>query len=428
MRPTKNMLWVAVALVLAACTTTAPAPLPPEVLPAGEDRYLIDPRTGAAETLPPTVATHFEGAWRYALAGQEAEAQRRLDLVRTTHPESPPATLLQAFIDIRGNRLDDARRAIARVQESDPDNLPARVYQAEIALRDGDARLAYDLYRRIATMPGAPETAAGRVTELEARLFNELVAQAQGASDAEAIRLLREALTFNTGAIEPRIVLAQKLIAQKQFDDARRELDPLLNVAPDRPEVQEILAEVDVGRGRYQEAIVRYDRLARRTKDARFERRLEEIKNEWSAANMPAHYRAALNSAAVTRADLAVLLYWTVPSVRFAQNLGTPQIAVDIERLAGREEIIRALAMGLFEVDPVTRRVSPHRTVSAGRVSQHLARVLVLRGAPCARNVTPDRVLSACGVTDLTATHSSDATVSGRDVHRALEQVAKALQ
>jgi hypothetical protein len=31
--------------------------------------------------------------------------------------------------------------------------------------------------------------------------------------------------------------------------------------------------------------------------------------------------------------------------------------------------MIRAIALGLFDVDPVTRRVGPHRTVSAGRVS-----------------------------------------------------------
>jgi tetratricopeptide (TPR) repeat protein len=426
LRLTKSSLWLAGVIALAACTTTAP-PLP-EVMPAGEDRYLIDPRTGTAETLPPPLATQFEGAWRYALAGQEAEALRRLGEVRRTSPEYPPATLLQAFLDIRAGRLDDARSAISRVQEADPENLPARVYQAEIALREGEVRLAYDLYRRISVMPGAPPTAAERVSELQGRLFNDLLAAAQNAPDAEAIRLLREALTFNAGAIEPRIQLAQKLVTAKQFDDARRELDPLLNTAPDRPEVQEILAEVDVGRGRYQEAIVRYDRLARRTKDERFARRLEDIKSEWSAANMPAHYRSAVESAAVTRAELAVLLYWTVPSVRFAQNLGTPQIAVDVEGLAGREEMIRAIALGLYDVDPVTRRVSPHRTVSAGRISQHLTRVLTLRGAPCARGLAQDKVLAACGVTNLAASVPPESTVGGREAQRALGEVAKALQ
>jgi len=421
----KKSLLLAAALVLAACTPTALPP--PMVAPQGDDRYLIDPRTGFNAPMAPLVAQKLEAAWRYALAGNDAEAQRSLAELRQRAPELPPATLLDAFLAIHGGRYDDARRLIERVQERDPENLVARVYEAEIAVREQQTRIAYDLYRQIAELPDAPATARERLTQLQGTVFNELYAAAQSASDVEAVRLLREALTFNAGAIEPRILLSQKLIAQRQFDEARRELEPLLNVAADRAEVQEILAEVDVGRGRYQEAIVRYERLARRTKEPRHTQRLEEIKSEWSAANMPAHFRTALDSIELTRVDFAVLLYWTVPSVRFAQNLGTPQIAVDIEDLAGREEIIRAIAIGLYDVDPVTRRVGPYRTVSAARLSHSLARVLTLRGAACARGIPSDRVLAACGVTDPLATYSPDAAVTGRDARKALEQVAKQL-
>ena len=420
MKLTKS-IWVAAALVLAACTTTAPPP--PMVAPQGDDRYLIDPRTGSDASLPPPVAQRLEAAWRFALAGNETEALANLVEVRKRAPELESATLIEAFLAIRAARYDDARRLLARV---DPESLAARVYQAEIAFRERDTRLAYDLYREIAALPGAPPTASERLTELEGVLFNELYAAAQVApDDAEAIRLLREALAFNAGAIEPRILLSQKLVAQGRFEEARRELEPLLDSVPDRPEVQEILAEVDVGRGRYQEAIVRYERLARRTQEPRYAQRLDEIKRDWSAANMPAHYRAAADSLAVTRSDFAVLLYWSVPSVRFAQNLGTPQIAVDIEDLAGREEIIRALALGLYEVDPVTRRVSPHRVLTASRVSYLLSRVLVLRGAACARGTTT--VLASCGVSDPLATYAPDAAVPGAVVRAALEHVAKQL-
>jgi len=419
LRLTKT-LFVAGALVLAACTTTAPPP--PMVAPQGDDRYLIDPRAGFTATLPPPVAQKLETAWRHALAGNDADTERNLAELRMRAPGLEPAILLEAFLAIRGGRYDDARRLIGRVN---PDNVVARVYQAEIAVRERETRIAYDLYRQIVMQPDAPEPARERATELQGAMFNELYAAAQTATDAEAVRLLREALVFNAGAIEPRVLLAQKLVAQKQFDEARRELEPLLNTAADRPEVQEILAEIDVGRGRYQDAIVRYDRLARRTKEPRYAQRLEEIKSEWSAANMPAHYRAAADSLAVTRSDFAVLLYWTVPSVRFAQNLGTPQIAVDIEGLAGREEIIRALALGLYDVDPVTRRVSPHRTLTATRLSQLLARVLVMRGAQCARGSAS--VLEACGVNDPLASYSPESAVTGADVRKALEQVARQL-
>ena len=407
-------------LLIAACGTTDV--MPPAVTPEAEDRFLIHPLTGV--TIAPPAADRFEAAYRYGLAGNEAEADRRIAELRQRNPELlVPTQLLEALIYIREGRFDDAATMLGRVRERDPDNLVARVYEAEIAIRQKQTRIAYDLYRQLSDVP----TAAERLRELEAAIFNELYAAAQTAPDAEAIRLLREALTFNTGAIEPRILLAQKLVTQRNFEDARRELEPLLNTAADRTEVQEILAEVDAGRGRYQEAIVRYERLARRTKDARHQRRLEEIKSEWSAANMPSHYRAALESTALTRAELAVLLYWTVPSIRFAQNLGTPQIAIDVQDVAGREEIIRAIAIGLYEVDPVTRRVGPYRTISAARLATHLQRVLVLRGASCARGTTADKVLSACGVEDPLATFPADATVTGRDALRYLVQAAKKL-
>ena len=225
------------------------------------------------------------------------------------------------------------------------------------------------------------------------------------------------------------MLLVQRLVAAKSFDEARRELDPLLNTGEvDSPQVQEALAEIDAGRGRYQEAIVRFDRLARRTRDERYTRRLTEIKEAFSAANMPPHVQRALGTAAITRADLATLLYWNVNAVRFAQNIGTPQIAVDIGDVEGREEMIRAIAIGLYEVDPVTRRVGPHRNVTAATFARQLARLLTLRGASCARGATDaGKVLSACNITTPTAA-DPDALVSGGDAVKAIRQVDAALR
>ena len=411
--------WVAGLLILAACTPAVTPP--PAVTPQGEDRYLVDPRLGYAAAPDLQTDRKFETAWRFAIAGNETEARRLLSEIRMKDPAYAPASLASAALDIRAGRFNDALAIVRKF-----DTTAARVYEAEIAFRENETRRAYDLYRAIAAQPGAPPTAAERIAQLENTLYEQLLASAQSAQDAQAIALLREALTFKPAAVEPRILLAGKLVGQRNFDEARRELDPLLSGSEvDRAEVQELLAEIDIGRGRYQEAIVRYDRLARRTKEPRYERRLDEIKTEWSMANMPAHYRQALESPAITRADLAVLLYWTVPSIRFARNLGSPPIAVDIEDVAGRDEMIRAIAIGLFDVDPVTRRVGPFRTVTAERLSRHLTRVLQLRGAACARGAT--NVLGACGVTDPFATLPADAPVTGRDAQKLLEQVAKQL-
>lgn len=418
MTKTKVLIVIAAAMLAASCTPVDVPP--PAVVPQGDDRFLIDPRTGFTGVVPPK----FENAWRYVLAGNELEAQRRLSEILAVDPSFHPAILAEAALDIRAGRFSTARERIARARD-----LPAaRIYEAEIEFREGNTRAAYDLYRTIAAQPDAPPFAAERVAQLEETLFNDLVASARAAADTEAVRLLREALSFRPEAIEPRIQLASRLLAQKQFEQARTELEPILNTAADRAEVQEMLAEIEVGRGRFQEAILRYDRLARRTKDPRYEQRLEEIKQEWSAANMPAHFRTARDSESLTRAEFATLLYWTVPAVRFAQNLNSPPIAIDVENVDGREEIIRATAIGLFDVDPVTRRVSPFRPIPASRLASHLARVLTLRGAACARGIPSDRVLEACGVTNPLDTLAPDSPVTGREAIRSLEQVAKALQ
>ncbi|HEY0143612.1 MAG TPA: tetratricopeptide repeat protein [Thermoanaerobaculia bacterium] len=420
------LFLLAAAALLASC---APAATPaPTVAPVRNDRFIIDPRTGSTAPADPQLARRFDAAWRSAVSGDEALARTRLAEILRTHPDYAPATLALAAIDIRAERWNEAESAVQQVLAVDRNNLPARIYAAEIAYRQRQTRRAYDLYRNLAAAPDAPEFARERLTELETNLFSELYTAAQSATPEESIRLLREALLINAGATEARILLTQRLVAQRQWEEARRALDPILSGPDvDRSEVQEALAEIDAGRGRYQEAIVRYDRLSRRTKEPRYATRLEEIKEEWSAQNMPSHFRQALESDALTRAELAVLLYWKVPSVRFAQNVSAPPIAIDISEVAGREEIIRAIALGLFEVDPVTRRVGPHRQMTSDRLARFLTRVLQVRGAACARSIPGDRVLSACGVTD-PAAGDPNAPVSGRTASRMLEQVAKALQ
>lgn len=405
---TKSILLIAVLAAIVAACATAPAP-PPVVEPQGDARFLIDPRIGFDKSVDPK----FENAWRYFLAGNDAEARSRI----ATMPGYPPASLLAAAIDIRAGKLDEATAIISKL----PSWTASNVYSAEIALARGDLRTAYTLYSQIANPPAVSAT---RLADIRTRLFDQLVA-------ADSIPALREALQLQPDATTARMLLVQKLLALKSYDEARRELDPVLNTADvDRPDVQESLAEIDIGRGRYQEAIVRYDRLAKRTNDARYVQRLNAIKEQFAAANMPTQYQHALESDEITRADLAVLLYWKVPAIRFAQNVGAPPIAVDLDSdVIGREEMIRAIALGIFPVDPVTRRASPNATLSAIATARAAARVLATHGAPCAREGgnDPQKVLAVCGINDPTIGTTADAPVTGRFAAAMAEQIDKTL-
>jgi tetratricopeptide (TPR) repeat protein len=412
------LLLAVIAILVAACGGTV-AP-PPIVEPQGDARFLIDPRTGFDSSMEPK----FETAWRFYLAGNDAEAQKQIAAL----PGYPPATLLTAAMDIRAGRLDEASAIVSRLLADHPAWTAANMYAAEIALARNDLRGALRSYQQVAN---PPELAVSRMTEIRKRLFDQLLASAQ-TNGPDSIATLREALQIEPASTAARMLLVQKLLAMKSYDEARRELDPILNTGDvDRPDVQESLAEIEVGRGRYQEAIVRYDRLARRTNDPRYLQRLNAIKDQFAAANMPPQFQRAFESDGITRADLAVLLYWKVPSIRFAQNVGTPSIAVDLDNdVVGREEMIRAIALGIFPVDPVMRRASPNTMLTAAATARAVTRALVARGAACTREAgnDPQKVLAACGINDPMIGTTPDAPVTGRFATAMAEQIDKALK
>jgi hypothetical protein len=145
---------------------------------------------------------------------------------------------------------------------------------------------------------------------------------------------------------------------------------------------------------------------------------------------MPPQFRRAIESESITRGDLAVLMYWKVASVRFASNMAAPPIAIDIGETPGRDEIVRAMALGIYQVDPVTRRVGPYSPVNAGALTRTAARILTLRGATCARGAGNDsqKVLAACAIVDPTLGAGIEAPVSGRVAAGVMEQVDRALK
>lgn len=423
------------ALVVAARCATAPPPASaPAPAPVGADRFLVDPRLGF--TPADDLNRQFERGWQSFLAGDLASARKTFADLRAKNPDYLPASLGEAAIDIKEGNYDRANQLVERANARNRDYTAAQVYEAEIAAREHRLRRAHQLYTAIAAAPGVPDVVKERLAGVRQQLFDELLASASTAPNTESVNLLREALTIDPNARTARLLLVQRLMADKNWEEARRALAPLTSSSDvDRTDVQSALAEIEIGQGQYEQAIVRYERLARREKDPRFAKRLEEVKEEWTAANMPPQYRRALESEAITRHDFAVLLYWKVASVRFAQNLGAPPIAVDIGEVAGRDEIIRAIALGIFPVDAVTRRVNPGAQVSASSFTRLAARVLLIRGAACARqlqNNSPEpahsqALLAACRVSDPSISLPPDAPISGRTASDVFDQIDNAL-
>jgi tetratricopeptide (TPR) repeat protein len=423
-----------IALVLAIGCTTAPSK--PEVSPEKLNPYLLNP---AIESPDPSRATarRLAAAWKAYRAGALTQAEREFTEILAREPGDPAAELGMAAVSMTRGDFPRAEQHLDRAARQRPNSALVPLYRAELARARGDLTAAHAIYRDLAGRDSASNLVQDRYQELRGELFNQLFAEAMSSSAPDtAIRLLREAVEISGDATAARLLLARKLIQTGQFDEARRELAAVRIAGPAEDEqVQQLLAEIDVGTERYQEAIARYEELVRRNPSHRA--RLEQIKDSWAQANMPPQQRLAVESSAITRADLAVLIYWNVPAVRFGRGLSEPPIAVDIADVVGREELIRALSFRFFSVDPLTRRVDPYRMVSAGNALRILARIATLRGVPaCAveaikepnETVRAQRILESCGVPIRELAGDPEAPVSGKVVERALTQVASLLR
>lgn len=428
----RSGFYLLLALSITACASVAPSSTtPPEVVNATIPE-LVDPQVGfSGTTADPKTASRYARAVESLNAGRIADAEKRLIDLLERDPGYAPATMLLARLAIERGEYDRAAGLIDRAAEVAPGYLAADIYEAELAIARGDRAGALSIYRRLAAAGALPEASATRLAELQRERFDALVARSAGEAADQRIATLREALAIQES--EPvRVSLVRVLVEEKMFDTARRELEPLLLTSADSVDVQELLAEIDVAAGRYQEAIARLERLSKRGNAERYLTRLNQVKRLWTEANMPPQYRRAIDSNAINRADFAVLLYWKVSAVRFARPSGQPPIAVDIGDVPGRDELVRALALRMFPVDPVTRSVDPYRTLTATTFSRLVNRVMSLRGSlpACASTVTESnealrgqKMLELCSIDSAPLRAAPDAPVSGEYASNVLTRI-----
>ena len=423
------LLLALAGMLVQSCVSSAP---PAPVDPPLAMHHLIDPRTGFTGTTTASIAKRFDRAWQLARAGQFAEADQQLAEIERRDPDYKPATLARAAVALGRQDSVAAIELIDRAREGTPNYFAAEVYRAEAAYAKGDIRFAFDLYSKLAAQPGTPSDVRPRLEELRRQLFDALIKRTEGASDEESLAFLREALTINPQSESARLQLVRKLIAIKRYDDARRELDPLfLRGLSDSADVQELLAEVEVGRGQFQAAITRLERLSRRTPDQRYTQRLSEVKELFNQTLLPLYYRNAIEATAITREDLATLAFWNVSSIRFAST-GEPPIAVDIANVQARDEMVRALALRLYQVDPITRSVEPRRFVTTNGFFRFLGRLFMIRTPACGRNIPDEptealrgqRIAEACGIKlGELQTAAPDALVTGQTALSVFKQI-----
>jgi hypothetical protein len=219
------------------------------------------------------------------------------------------------------------------------------------------------------------------------------------------LELLRAWAPDETSTLE-----AARAVALSRGDLAA-ELAAIKRLSERRPEDGALLqrrADLELAVGDPSAGLKLVEGLAERhPSDPALAEKLAAAKFRWRMSLLPQAVRDVGARPALSRADLAVLIYWLVPQVRYAKPSGG-RIATDVLDHPQRDEIVRVINLGILDVDDTLHRFSPGSPVRRATALRAMVRLLQsFGGAAClagdAGNPQPSQTLacdlaSRCGL------------------------------
>lgn len=393
-----------------------------------EDRlYLVDPLSGYPLVVPVAVEEALRTGYEALVTEGDARAARAAAGERLAlDPGLHPAQVLWAQADYAEAREREALERVRPVAAELPEYVAAQLLLGRAEERSGDRLEAYRAFTRVTA---ASSLAADRASELRQQALDELVRRLREALARYRIEDAEKALAQLQDwapASAPTFEAAAEMAAAREDPEAElAALRELSELRPDDREVQERRAELelDVGEpGRGLEIIESL--VADHPQDPSLSEKLADAKFRWRLTLLPEPVQVVAERAELERGDLAVLLYWMVPSVRYGQP-ERARIAADILDDPRREEIARVINLGLMEVDETLHRFSPRQPVSRKTVLASQLQVLASTEPvlACVRSLPPDpstetvcTSAARCGLLQRVEDCLPGAPVSGREV------------
>jgi tetratricopeptide (TPR) repeat protein len=388
------ILVVLLAVGLACTSSPPPPPAQPVALPRtpldlepADRPYLIDPLEGYSRTVDPAMGERLSNLWRDLLEEGDIEgAARAAAKMLGEDAELFPAQVLAAQVDFATR---DDRRVIERllpVGDAMPTYTASQLLLGRATERLGDIPLAYAAYRAVAARSPLARRRAGelhsRALEIVSNRLEEALRLQRFDEADKQLELLRSWAPAETLTLEA----ARKSALAR--GDRRAELVAVKELSSRRPADRALLerrAELELAVGDPSAGLKIVENLAaRHPQDRSLAEKLESAKFRWRLSQLPQSVQEIAARPELSKADLAVLLYWLVPDVRNSRPTAG-RIATDVLDHPYQEEIVRVVNLGLMDVDPTLHRFSPGATVRRGPALRVLLRTLARFGkADCA--------------------------------------------
>lgn len=369
---------VALILFAGACTSG------PEITSEKRGRipedaaYLIDPSQGYSQALSPTVATALRTAHSGLVQRAAADEARRVSAgLLGRNPALDPARVLAAQAALVDRDLDSIVSSLPPVIERNPQYDAAHLVFARAAELSGlfpEALFSYGSMversqlataRFEAVRPQAVEVLAGRVAE----------ALTRRRVDAARSNL---ALLERWAPQAMETLQAAVAVAVSQEDElaelnALRQLSAAVSMDEERV-LRRARLELEVGDAGTGLRILQ-DLSAERPGDLRLAAELARAEFLWRLELLPEKVRELSRQPELRRGELAAMLYWLFPSVRYGRaDVG--RIANDVLNHPHRQEIVRVANLGIMSIDPRLHQFQPDEVLSRAGTMVPILRIL----------------------------------------------------
>jgi tetratricopeptide (TPR) repeat protein len=415
-------LLASVPLLLA----TACASSPTGRVAGRSEKFPLDPREELTGPFPEGI----ESGWIALSGGDPASAEREFLRSRGGRPYlAAEIGLIESRVLL--GRTEEALASCREALSGGPLTTPLLVACGEAQALAGKIFEAHELYARAAARAGGRSLIRERADELKKQAVESLARSASaGAKDQnypDARGRIGRAIELNPGdanlhamAGEIELAAGRREKAFERFREAYR-LDPK-NVA-----VAEKLADLAVEEDPTL-AVSVLDSLARR--EPRYRERAEQARLAFRVSNWPAPEREAAQSERLTRAGAASLVWWMFPEIREAK-VGKSVIASDAVSRRDSRAILRAVSLGLLDVDRETHRARPDAGLTRRTGARMLLRLLrivnpgseprCLEGSPESGRSGAEaiRAAAACGLLG----DEEGTSIGGREFTRGLDRV-----
>jgi tetratricopeptide (TPR) repeat protein len=417
---------VVVAAVLAGCASSAPSRPVTSVLSSGDKPYLVTPTRGYPLALDAGTQQQLNEIYTTLIEGGEsALAHQQAERLLALNPGLHPASVLAAQADFVAK---DYTRAIGRMRpiaEEMPDYVAAQLLLGRSSEKTGDIPRSFAAYFAVSDVEPLAlkrsDEMRSRAIEILANRINDSLDQGRLEEASQGVARMQEwapeeattlQLTADVAALmeEPEVELeALRLLVGRYSQDR---------------DLVERYAELELEAGDPSLGLRALQTLsAEYPNDAALVDKLALAKFRWRLQLLPEEIRQLAELPALTRSELASLLFWLFPEVRYGRP-AEARIASDILDDPHREEIVRVINLGLMEMDTDLHQFSPDRPARRIDVLSGLALLLGKHQPPLACMGEPPltgttsfeyvcRVTTRCGLLPSEADCLPSSVVSG---------------